>query len=206
MPQTRVPADLSPLRRLSAALALLLGAALALAPAAQSLETSAREAIVIDVSSGTVLFEKDADVPMPPASMSKIMTAYVVFQRLKEGRLSLDDQLLVSEKAWRKGGSKMFVEVGKQVRVEDLLRGVIVQSGNDACIVLAEGLAGTEEAFAEEMTRVGREIGLQDSLFANSTGWPDPNHHMTARPSSPTTTSARATATRCSTSRSAPTA
>jgi D-alanyl-D-alanine carboxypeptidase (penicillin-binding protein 5/6) len=113
--------------------------------------------------------------------MSKIMTTYMVFERLKDGRLSLDDELLVSEKAWRMGGSKMFVEVGKTARVEDLLRGVIVQSGNDACIVLAEGLSGTEEAFAEEMTRKGREIGLTGSSFANSTGWPDPNQRMTAR-------------------------
>ena len=148
---------------------------------AAALETSAREAIVIDATSNTVLFEKDADAPMPPASMSKIMTAYVVFQRLKQGRLSLEDKLPVSEKAWRKGGSKMFVEVGNQVRVEDLLRGVIVQSGNDACIVLAEGLAGSEEAFAEEMTSIAREIGMENSIFSNATGWPDPNHRMTAR-------------------------
>ena len=179
-PSSLVPAGP---RRLPWALALLVFAAAALpaGPGALALETSAREAILIDVTSNTVLFEKDADVPMPPASMSKIMTAYAVFQRLKEGRLSLDDELPVSEKAWRKGGSKMFVEVGKQVRVEDLLRGVIVQSGNDACIVLAEGLSGTEEAFAEELTRIGREIGLENSIFANSTGWPDPNHYMTAR-------------------------
>jgi D-alanyl-D-alanine carboxypeptidase (penicillin-binding protein 5/6) len=125
--------------------------------------------------------EKDADLAMPPASMSKIMTVYMVFDRLKEGRLSLDDQLLVSERAWRKGGSKMFVEVGAQVRVEDLLRGVIVQSGNDACIVLAEGLSGSEEAFAEEMTGKALEIGLTGSTFRNATGWPDPEHRMTAR-------------------------
>jgi D-alanyl-D-alanine carboxypeptidase (penicillin-binding protein 5/6) len=105
----------------------------------------------------------------------------MVFERLKDGRISLDDELPISEKAWRKGGSKMFVEVGKQARVEDLLRGVIVQSGNDACIVLAEGLSGTEEGFAAEMTRKGHEIGLTGSSFANSTGWPDPNQRMTAR-------------------------
>ena len=105
-------------------------------------QTPAREAILIDMSTNTVLFEKDADLPMPPASMSKIMTSFMVFEKLHEGSLSLDDTFTVSEKAWRKGGSKMFVEVGKQIRVEDLLRGVIVQSGNDASIVLAEGLAG----------------------------------------------------------------
>ena len=153
----------------------------ALAPQAQALETRAREAFLIDVTTGTVLLEKDADVSMPPASMSKIMTAYLVFGALKEGRISLDDKLPVSEKAWRKGGSKMFVEVGSEVSVEDLLRGVIVQSGNDACIVLAEALAGSEEAFAEQMTRKAREIGMEGSTFTNSTGWPDPNHRMTAR-------------------------
>jgi D-alanyl-D-alanine carboxypeptidase (penicillin-binding protein 5/6) len=160
----------------AAGLAALLGA-----PPARAVETTAREAFLIDATTGRVLLEKNADVSMPPASMSKIMTTYVVFERLKDGRLSLDDELLVSEKAWRKGGSKMFVEVGKMARVEDLLRGVIVQSGNDACIVLAEGLSGTEEAFAEEMTRKGREIGLTGSSFANATGWPDPNQRMTAR-------------------------
>ncbi|MFQ5773142.1 MAG: D-alanyl-D-alanine carboxypeptidase family protein [Kiloniellaceae bacterium] len=164
-------------------LALLLGLLVGLgaAPRADAIETRAREAIVLDADTGTVLLEKEADKPMPPASMSKIMTMYLVFERLKDGRLSLDDELPVSEKAWRKGGSKMFVEVGSRVRVEDLVRGVIVQSGNDACIVLAEGLSGTEEAFAEEMTRKARAIGLDNSRFANATGWPDPNHWMTAR-------------------------
>ena len=170
----------SGLRRLRPALAGLLAWLAAAAPAA-AIETTAREAIIVDATTGRVLLEKNADDSMPPASMSKIMTTYLVFERLKDGRLSLDDELPVSEKAWRKGGSKMFVEVGEQVRVEDLLRGVIVQSGNDACIVLAEGLGGTEEAFAAEMTRKGREIGLTGSSFANATGWPDPNQRMTAR-------------------------
>ncbi|MEE8293720.1 MAG: D-alanyl-D-alanine carboxypeptidase family protein [Kiloniellales bacterium] len=156
-------------------------AVMPLARPVQAIETQAREAILIDATTGFVLMEKDADQPMPPASMSKIMTIYMVFDRLKENRLSLDDQLLVSERAWRKGGSKMFVEVGAQVRVEDLLRGVIVQSGNDACIVLAEGLSGSEEAFAEEMTGKALEIGLTGSTFRNATGWPDPEHRMTAR-------------------------
>lgn len=147
----------------------------------KALETQAREAILIDLTTGTVLLNKNADEPMPPASMSKIMTAYLVFDRLKDGRLSLDDKLRVSEKAWRKGGSKMFVEVGEEVRIEDLLRGIIVQSGNDACIVVAEGLAGSEEAFAEEMTRRAVELGMTGSTFRNATGWPDPEHRMTAR-------------------------
>ncbi len=161
---------------------ILAGAAILLGSLPVSaIETSAREAIVLEVTTGRVLMEKNADDSMPPASMSKIMTTYMVFEGLRDERISLDDELLVSEKAWRKAGSKMFVEVGKKVRVEDLLRGVIVQSGNDACIVLAEGLSGTEEAFAEEMTRKAREIGMTGSSFANATGWPDPNQRMTAR-------------------------
>jgi len=146
-----------------------------------AVETTAREAVLLDAATGTVLLDKDADTSMPPASMSKIMTVYLVFERLKDGRLSLDDEFLVSEKAWRKGGSKMFVKVGNRVRIEDLLRGVIVQSGNDACIVLAEGISGSEEAFAEEMTRKAATLGMTGSRFANATGWPDPNQRMTAR-------------------------
>ncbi len=173
----------SGLRLLRPALALagLLAWLAAAATPAAAIETTAREAFIVDAVTGQVLLDKNGDDSMPPASMSKIMTTYLVFERLKDGRLSLDDELPVSEKAWRKGGSKMFVEVGKDVRVEDLLRGVIVQSGNDACIVLAEGLGGTEEGFAAEMTRKGREIGLTGSSFANATGWPDPNQRMTAR-------------------------
>ena len=149
--------------------------------AAATIETQAEEAFLVDFDTGAVLLNKNGDVQMPPSSMSKMMTAYVVFERLKDGRLSLDDELTVSEKAWRKGGSKMFVEVGNQVRVEDLLRGVIVQSGNDACIVLAEGLAGSEDAFAEQLNATAREIGLTSSHFMNATGWPDDNHYVTAR-------------------------
>lgn len=147
----------------------------------QALETQAREAYMVDMTTGAVLLEKNADQSMPPASMSKIMTAVVVFERLKDGRLSLEEKLPVSEKAWKKGGSKMFVRVGDQISVENLLQGVIVQSGNDACIVLAEGLAGSEEAFAEVMTEKAREIGMTGSTFANATGWPDPTHRMTAK-------------------------
>jgi len=163
----------------SAVLALL--GFLALSGTASAIDTKAREAILIDTTTGAVLLEKDADVLMPPASMSKIMTAYVVFEQLGQGRLSLDDLLPVSEKAWRKGGSKMFVEVGSEIRVEDLLRGVIIQSGNDASIVLAEGLAGSEEAFAEVMTTTARELGMANTTFRNATGWPDPEHRTTAR-------------------------
>src|SRR5690606_13213254 len=138
-------------------------------------------ALIIDYQTGTVLLEKNADERMPPSSMSKIMTSYVVFKEIKEGRLSLQDEFLVSEKAWRMQGSKMFVPLGERVKVEDLLRGMIVQSGNDACIVLAEGIAGSEAAFAEMMTERARELGMSRSVFKNASGWPDPEHVMTAR-------------------------
>ncbi len=109
------------------------------------------------------------------------MTAYLVFERIADGRLAMDDLITVSEKAWRMGGSKMWIEVGEQVRVEDMLRGLIVQSGNDAAVAFAEALAGSEDAFAEEMNRKAKELGLEQSHFRNSTGWPDPEHLMTAR-------------------------
>ncbi|MBL8700192.1 MAG: D-alanyl-D-alanine carboxypeptidase [Alphaproteobacteria bacterium] len=144
-------------------------------------ESSARQVIIADASTGTVLYEKNADERMPPSSMSKIMTAYMVFDALKRGDLKLDDTLPVSERAWRMQGSKMFVPLGDRVKVDDLLRGMIIQSGNDACIVLAEGLAGSEEAFAERMNATARRIGLTGSNFRNSSGWPDPDHYMTAR-------------------------
>ena len=144
-------------------------------------ETTAREALIIDFDTGAVLFEKNADAPMPPASMSKIMTAYMAFERLKEGTLALDDEIPISEKAWRKGGSKMFVEVNSRVKIQDILRGIIVQSGNDAAIAIAEALGGTEEAFADEMTQKAIALGMHDSRFRNATGWPDPEHRMTAR-------------------------
>ena len=150
------------------------------AATAQQTETVARQAYILDLTTNTVLLSKDSGTPMHPASMSKLMTVYMVFDRLKKGTLSLEDKFLVSEQAWRKGGSKMFVKVGDRVSLHDLLRGIIVQSGNDACIVVAEGIAGTEDAFADMMTRRGRELGLTNSTFINSTGWPDPRHLMTA--------------------------
>lgn len=152
--------------------------------AAQSppvIETSADQAFLADFETGTVLLAKNADARMYPSSMTKMMTAYMLFQRLRNGSLSLDDELEVSEKAWRKGGSKMFVEVGTRVRVEDLLRGIIVQSGNDATIVVAEGLSGSEDAFAREMTETARAIGMTNTQFRNASGWPDPEHYTTAR-------------------------
>ena len=149
--------------------------------AAGTIETSARQAILLDTTTGAVLFEKNADQPMPPSSMGKIMTVYKVFERLKDGRLSLDDRFVVSEKAWRKQGSKMFVRVNSRVKVEDLIRGIVVQSGNDASIVVAEGLSGSEGAFAEELNRTAKELGMTNSHFVNSSGWPDPEHRTTAR-------------------------
>lgn len=159
-------------------LALLLLAALR--PAA-AYETVARAAILLDAQTGEVLFAKNPDEPLPPASMSKLMTALMVFERLKAGTLKLDDTLPVSERAWRTGGSKMFVHVGDRVRVDDLLRGIIIQSGNDACTVVAEAIAGTEEAFADQMTVRAREIGLTHSAFKNASGLDDPGHFMSVR-------------------------
>ena len=165
----------------TALLALCLSV-LSLIPArAATIETAATSAIVIDMNSGAVLLSKDPDKPIPPASMSKLMTVYMVFEALKEGRLSMDDEFTVSEKAWRMGGSKMFVKVGESIKIRDLLRGVIVQSGNDACVVLAEGLAGSEEAFAKRMTEKAKEIGLKTSRFRNATGLPDVGHQMSVR-------------------------
>lgn len=150
-------------------------------PLALSIETTARNALLYDLTNQTILLDKASDSPMPPASMSKLMTIYMVFDRLKDGRLSMDDKFIVSPKAWRKGGSKMFVMVNSRVSVKDLLRGIIIQSGNDACIVIAEGISGSEKAFSKAMTRKAKEIGLQNSSFKNATGWPAKNHYMSAR-------------------------
>ena len=143
--------------------------------------TPAKQAYITDFESGKVLFAKDAEVPMKPASMAKIMTVFIVFQRVADGSLQLDDKFLVSEKAWRKGGSRSFVEVGSRVSVSDLLHGVIVQSGNDAAIVLAEGIAGTEQAFAEEMNFWAEKLGMKQTNFRNATGWPDPDLQTSAK-------------------------
>jgi len=156
-----------------------LGALMALP--AEALDTAARSAMVVDMSSGAVLLEKNVDIPIPPASMSKLMTLNMVFEALQQGRLSLDEKFRVSVKAWKKGGSKMFVREGDRIRIEDLIRGVIIHSGNDACVVLAEGLAGSEDAFAKSMTERAKELGMEHSTFINSTGWPHPDHRMSAR-------------------------
>jgi len=162
-----------------AALAISVWAAQA--TAATGIDTQARNAIIVDFQTGAVLLDKGADQRMPPASMSKIMTAYLVYDALKKGRLSLEDILPVSEKAWRTQGSKMFVPYPGRVKVEDLVRGMIIQSGNDACIVLAEGLAGSEQAFVDQMNEKAKELGLNNSHFANVDGLPDPNEYVTAR-------------------------
>jgi serine-type D-Ala-D-Ala carboxypeptidase (penicillin-binding protein 5/6) len=149
-------------------------------PITGPIDTQAKHALIIEAETGAVLLDKGAHERLPPASMSKVMTAYVVFGMLKEGRAKLDDELPVSEHAWRTQGSKMFVPIGSRIKIGDLLRGMIVQSGNDACVVLAEGLAGSEAAFVELMNRKAKEIGLTDSHFANVDGMPDPEHYMTA--------------------------
>jgi serine-type D-Ala-D-Ala carboxypeptidase (penicillin-binding protein 5/6) len=150
------------------------------------LQTTAPYAILMDVETGTVLFEKGADVPAPPSSMAKLMTTEVVFNELKEGRIKIDDEYMVSEDAWRRGGapshtSSMFAPIHSRVRVEDLLRGAIVMSGNDACITLAEGIAGNETAFVAMMNKRARELRLAHSYFTNATGLPDPAQKMTVR-------------------------
>ncbi len=169
------------LRRLFLAAVLVLGSAAVSAAQAIDQSTPARAAYLIDLASGAVLLEKNAETPFPPASMSKLMVLDVVFEALSSGRLALDDQFRTSAKAASMGGSKMFIREGGEVSVENLLRGVIVQSGNDAAVALAEALSGTEEAFASFMTARARELGLSQSTFRNATGWPHPEHRMSAR-------------------------
>jgi len=144
-------------------------------------ESQAREAILVDYQTGTVLYEKNADQRMVPSSMTKLMTLYLLFERMKEGKLKLEDTLPVSEKAWRMQGSKMFVPLGERITVKSLIEGIAIQSGNDACIVVAEGLGGSEETFAKEMNEAAVRLGLTGSHFMNASGWPDPDHYSTAR-------------------------
>ena len=170
------------------ALGLIGGAAIAfvmLGVAAQAalpkVDTMAKQGIMIDYSTGAVLFEKNADQRMAPSSMSKMMTLYILFERIKAGRIKMDDTLAVSEKAWRTGGSKMFVQVGTQVKVEDLIRGVIVQSGNDACVALAELVSGSEDAFVSRMNKEAQRLGLKNTQFRNATGLTADGHYMSPR-------------------------
>ena len=146
-----------------------------------AIETRAYSAVILDSNSNIILFEKNSDVKQGPASMSKLMLTYIVFERLQNNTLSLDQEFLVSKKAWKYGGSKMFVNAGDMVSVNDLLKGIIIQSGNDACIVLAEGLSGSEENMVEEMNDKSIELGLTGSNFTNVTGWPHQDHYMTLR-------------------------
>jgi len=169
------------------ALALLFFSTASLSAAAQDsgFKTQAPHAVIMDAATGEILFEKDARTPMAPASMTKIMTAHMVFDALKNGTVTPDTEFRVSEEAWRRGGVKsgsstMFLKVKSSVRVEDLLRGIIVQSGNDACIVIAEGMAGSETAFADQMTSKAQEMGLESATFKNATGWPHPEHSISA--------------------------
>ncbi|MAS86408.1 MAG: D-alanyl-D-alanine carboxypeptidase [Micavibrio sp.] len=143
-------------------------------------DLTAKQMIVKDAETGQVLYERNPRQKMPTSSMSKVMTMYMVFDALEKGDIKLSDTFHVSEKAWAMGGSKMFVKVGDSVKVEDLIKGVIIQSGNDATIVLAEGLAGSEEAFAQAMNAKAEEIGLTHSHFVNASGWPDPDHYSSA--------------------------
>ncbi len=165
---------------------LVLGSALATSGFAAGFDTKARHVILMDAGSGKVLFEKNADTLIPPASMSKLMTMVMVFEALKNDQLNLSDSFLISDDAWRRGGassggSTMYAEVNSEVSLENLIRGVVIQSANDACIAIAEALSGSEEAFGKEMTSRAREIGLEKSTFVNSTGLPDPGHRMTVR-------------------------
>lgn len=164
------------------AILALVGSAVAQA----EFDTKAKFAVLMDYESGTVIFQKEADTALEPASMTKLMTLAVVFNEIRAGRVSLDDEFFVSENAWRtggaaSGGSTMFAELNSQIRVEDLVRSVIIQSGNDAAIVLAEGIAGSESTFALMMNELARDLGLEGSNFTNSTGLPDPDEYSTAR-------------------------
>ena len=167
-------------------LLVLTPAAVAPANAQEAYESKAAQAILIDARTGRVLFQKDADTAIPPASMSKLMTMIMVFEALKAGTLTLDQQFTVSEDAWRRGGavsggSTMYAEVKSSIRLEDLIKGAIVQSANDACIVISEAVAGSEPVFAQSMTRRAREIGAVNATFKNATGLPDPEHRMSVR-------------------------
>jgi D-alanyl-D-alanine carboxypeptidase (penicillin-binding protein 5/6) len=148
---------------------------------AANVQTPAKQVYITDFETGKLLYEKDGETQMKPASMAKIMTVFIAFQRVADGSLRLDDEMTVSQKAWKKGGSRSFLEVGTKVTVKDLLHGIIIQSGNDAAIVLAEGLSGTEDAFADEMNRVAGSIGMSNTKFTNATGWPHPELTTTAK-------------------------
>jgi D-alanyl-D-alanine carboxypeptidase (penicillin-binding protein 5/6) len=162
-------------------LIFMLAAAAAARPIPKPPATGANAFIIQDFHSGRVVAEQASDQPVDPASITKLMTAYAVFMELASGNITLDDMVTISEKAWRTPGSRMFIEVGKQVSVENLLKGMIIQSGNDATVALAEYIAGSEETFAALMNRHAEELGMSNSHFINSTGLPDKEHYMSAR-------------------------
>lgn len=168
-------------RRVLTVAALLLTLPVSAHAAPPDFDFRGNAGLLMDADTETVLAEKAIDERIPPASMSKLMTLYLAFDAVKAGVIALEDEISVSSNAFRKGGSTMFLKLGQRVTVIDILRGIVIQSGNDASIALAEALAGTEAAFAEQMTRRGREIGLRDSNFVNSTGWPAPEEYMTVR-------------------------
>lgn len=153
----------------------------ALPPSQVGIGTLAKQAFMVDPQTSTVMLFKDAEQPMPPSSMSKMMTIYIIFEELAAGRLKLDSRFRVSERARAMGGSRMFLELGSEVSVEDLIKGIIVLSGNDACVVIAEGLSGSEESFAERMTKRARELGMNKTVFKNASGWPAEGQYTTAR-------------------------
>ncbi len=170
--------------KLVACLVLALASGQALAQ--EVFETKAAQAILVDAKSGNVFFEKNADELIPPASMSKLMTMTMVFEALKAEKLKLDQEFVISEDAWRRGGSSsggstMYAELNSRVKLSDLMRGAMIQSANDACIAIAEGIAGSEAAFSSRMTQRARELGLQKAVFRNATGLPDPEHLMSVR-------------------------
>lgn len=166
--------------------ALFLSVPVAFAQVAQKPETTAKQAIILDFETGEVLYDKNLDEKMPTSSMSKVLTTIVAYDAIREGKIKWEDELPVSQRAWQEGGSAsggstMFLNLNSTVKVSDLIKGIVIQSGNDACIVIAEGIAGTEENFADLMNRKAKEIGMDNSHFMNSSGLPDPNHYSTAR-------------------------
>lgn len=157
----------------------LSGAQAATVPAPEPPQLAARAHVLMDFDSGTIISEKNGALSMEPASLTKLMTAYVIFAELKAGRIKLTDLVTISEKAWRMGGSRTFIEVGKQVSIEDLMLGMIVQSGNDATVALAEHVGGSEEIFANLMNQRAQQLGMSNTRFVNSTGMPHPEHITT---------------------------
>lgn len=166
--------------------ALFLSAPVAFAQTMQPPETTAKQAIIVDFETGEVLYDKNSDEKMPTSSMSKVLTTIVIYDAIREGKIKWDDELPVSQRAWQEGGaasggSTMFLDLNSKAKVSDLIKGIVIQSGNDACIVMAEGIAGTEENFAGLLNDKADEIGMKNSHFMNASGLPDPNHYSTAR-------------------------